>query len=559
MATITNSGEDIISNSLDVTQLDIADDPSNSFEDSFEIPRTVDDILNGGFTRNKIGLQFPDELLHYSVRVFKSLERHLGSDKKLYILADTTYNACCVDEVAAQHVDADVVVHYGHACLEPTARLPVIYVFGKRTIDVDSCVDALSTSLHQKTAREAIISTDVAYAWKAQTIADRLSQAVEDNMKVILHGLPPTVAHPAANSGAPAGVKPGEEVLQDHEADGSPLVTDSTQEKPTCSDQKQSCGDTCTSCDCTVQQPLSLAQRAVSSEPKKITADESTIIIYIGPPSLKLTNIVLTNRPASIIAFDPTVNSTFEATGTENRLLQRRYAQVNKAKDCDVFGLAVGTLSTASYLPLVKALRAKLQKASKKVYTVAVGKLNPAKLGNFAEIQCWCVIACAENSIVNSKEFHVPVITPFELEMALDTDRIWTGEYVLDFSQLLDPSSKYSLEAHSEGGNDQDEPIFSASTGKFIKHRKFNKDNEMDVPIAEGVDALTLRTTENALQVMNNSAAGAYLQTERSWKGLEVREGQDEPSLLESGRAGVARGYTLPDTLAASESQSKSN
>ena len=51
MATITNSGEDIISNSLDITQLDIADDPSNSFEDSFEILRTVDDILNGGFTR----------------------------------------------------------------------------------------------------------------------------------------------------------------------------------------------------------------------------------------------------------------------------------------------------------------------------------------------------------------------------------------------------------------------------------------------------------------------------------------------------------------------------
>jgi diphthamide biosynthesis protein 2 len=26
-------------------------------------------------------------------------------------------DSCCVDEVAAQHVDAQVVVHYGHACL----------------------------------------------------------------------------------------------------------------------------------------------------------------------------------------------------------------------------------------------------------------------------------------------------------------------------------------------------------------------------------------------------------------------------------------------------------
>jgi len=26
-------------------------------------------------------------------------------------------SSCCVDEVSAQHVDADVVVHYGHACM----------------------------------------------------------------------------------------------------------------------------------------------------------------------------------------------------------------------------------------------------------------------------------------------------------------------------------------------------------------------------------------------------------------------------------------------------------
>jgi diphthamide biosynthesis protein 2 len=26
-------------------------------------------------------------------------------------------SSCCVDEVAAQHVDADAVVHYGRACM----------------------------------------------------------------------------------------------------------------------------------------------------------------------------------------------------------------------------------------------------------------------------------------------------------------------------------------------------------------------------------------------------------------------------------------------------------
>jgi hypothetical protein len=26
-------------------------------------------------------------------------------------------DSCCVDEVAAQHVNADAMVHYGHACM----------------------------------------------------------------------------------------------------------------------------------------------------------------------------------------------------------------------------------------------------------------------------------------------------------------------------------------------------------------------------------------------------------------------------------------------------------
>lgn len=34
--------------------------------------------------------------------------------------------SCCVDEVAAEHINADVVVHYGRACLSPY----VSFVYG---------------------------------------------------------------------------------------------------------------------------------------------------------------------------------------------------------------------------------------------------------------------------------------------------------------------------------------------------------------------------------------------------------------------------------------------
>lgn len=40
-------------------------------------------------------------------------------DIGLYVMADTTYGSCCVDEVGASHINADCVIHYGHTCLSP--------------------------------------------------------------------------------------------------------------------------------------------------------------------------------------------------------------------------------------------------------------------------------------------------------------------------------------------------------------------------------------------------------------------------------------------------------
>lgn len=101
----------------------------------------------------------------------------------------------------------------------------------------------------------------------------------------------------------------------------------------------------------------------------------------------------------------------------------RRYAMVQKAKDADVFGILVGTLGVgkpcppislpppplpklrrthriASYLPLITYLRKLLTKKQKKSYTISVGKLNPAKLANFLEVECFVYVACAEDAIV---------------------------------------------------------------------------------------------------------------------------------------------------------------
>lgn len=60
--------------------------------------------------------------LHEKLRSFSQL--HAGrngdaKDVKLYVMADTMYGNCCVDEVGASHANADCVIHYGHTCFSP--------------------------------------------------------------------------------------------------------------------------------------------------------------------------------------------------------------------------------------------------------------------------------------------------------------------------------------------------------------------------------------------------------------------------------------------------------
>lgn len=71
--------------------------------------------------------------------------------------------SCCVDEVAAEHVGADVIVHYGSACLSPSRRLPLMYVFERRLVDVQVCAAAFR-DLYPDTQTHIVVLYDVNYA-----------------------------------------------------------------------------------------------------------------------------------------------------------------------------------------------------------------------------------------------------------------------------------------------------------------------------------------------------------------------------------------------------------
>ena len=68
-----------------------------------------------------------------------------------------------MDEIAGEHCSADCIIHYGGACLSPTSRLTVLYVFGQQECDANHCYTEY-TSLLPNADDLVIVMYDVVYA-----------------------------------------------------------------------------------------------------------------------------------------------------------------------------------------------------------------------------------------------------------------------------------------------------------------------------------------------------------------------------------------------------------
>jgi len=184
---------------------------------------------------------------------------------------------------------------------------------------------------------------------------------------------------------------------------------------------------------------------------------------------------------------------------------------------------------SASYLPLIRYIRKILASHRKKSYTISVGKLNPSKLANFLEIECFVLVACPENSLIESREFFKPIITPYELEVALRQEISWTGRYVLDFGQVLEEGkvNKQDVDeirnnnhfqakvddkdTEGDAQQDFDKPQFSLVTGRYRHAKRYVTGIDtvtQSVPNLAGSDSVVLRNQDSAVSKLDDSATG---------------------------------------------------
>ncbi|KAK1982041.1 diphthamide biosynthesis protein 2 [Colletotrichum cereale] len=466
----------------------------------YEIERTAREIKEGGW--NRIALQFPDSMLCDASWVAEALTTALGGSDghRVYILADTSYSACCVDEIAAEHADAQMVVHYGRSCLSPTSRLPVIYVFTRHTLDIDQAVEAFQKEFPDKD-KKVVMMADVTYQDHVVPLTSKLRAA---GYTQLLHT---KVAHD------PAGTIPNRSIVDSSSREAP--ATDLTR--------------------------------------------YSLFHISAPPPALLL---ALQTRMTSLHVLSTPSLSTDDPTRTTNALLRRRFARVLTLATAGVVGILVNTLSVSNYLGSIDLLRRRIAEAGKKSYTVVVGKLNAAKLANFAEVDGWVVVGCWESGLVEEDAgFFKPVITPFEMEVALkpESERVWGLEWWGGIEKM-DHEAVGAAEEEEGEELDEDEsapPEYDLRTGRLVASRP------MRMPVRSangdpktgggrsggqrpGQSALVKREVGEAATINGVLSPGAeYLRSQRTWQGLGTDFDEESSTVVEAGRSGVARGYTV--------------
>ena len=532
---------------------------------TYEIERTVREIREGQWKR--IALQFPDHMLCDAPRVYEHLSRGLKKERKeqngvqrksveatngtstkeelstdfttkaslqegegdveerLFILGDTSYGACCVDEVAAEHVDADVVVHYGRSCLSPPSRLPVLYVFTERPLDIEAAI-ATFKETYADHAQKIILMADIPYSHHIPVFHDRLRTA--GYTKLFATEIVHDPSSPLPNRTTPNEVRGSDEALREY------------------------------------------------------------ALFHISDPPTALL-LTLSSRVASIHIYPTNPSSTTTtpvsaSLASTAQTLRRRYALLTSLTTTPIFGILINTLSVKNYMHILAHVQRQIAAAGKKSYTFVVGKVNAAKVANFSEVGGWVVIGCWESSLIESSEFWRPMITPWELGVALkgDAERVWTGAWEADFQRVLD-GEKEGVEAREQGQDgdqadgdvdaeyDSEEesapPEFDLRTGAYVSHARPMRPTRSALPTSttktdangqatpSSSSALTKRANGDIAAVGGVASPGAeYLRSNRTWQGLgsdyqnaedEGAAGSGRAAKMEEGRSGIARGYVV--------------
>jgi diphthamide biosynthesis protein 2 len=476
-----------------------------------------------------VAAQFPDEMLPEAGAAAAALQaacRAAGAAPRLrvFILADATYNPLAVDEVAAAHVGAHCVVHFGRASLAGVSRTPAYFVFPRARLDAAAAAAALAAAPALRAATAAapvVVLLDQPHLEQLAELRAALLAAAPDPAGLVFADVPARHLEPAPAPGAGCGCGGRAAAPPPPPADLSPAQ---------------------------LLAPPGAANAAAGYEwALPAGAAAAAGYAWVGAPEAPaLLELQLTRASAAWARFDPATGALAAGLlpGAAAALRRRAYL-VERARDAAVVGILLGTLGAAGYVAVAAALRAAARAAGKKTYTLLVGRPAPAKLANFPEVDVFVLVADPQGQVLDCKEFLAPVVTPHEAMLAF-TGAAWDpAAFRLDFADVLGgargggargaaPRTSL-LDGGLRGGGEGsggEEAEAGGGAGALAEHAR----RALVVTPAPGGNSAAVRPR----------SAADFLAHRRSWTGVDAPlagAAPKAPAAATAGRSGRAAGY----------------
>ena len=176
--------------------------------------------------------------------------------------------------------------------------------------------------------------------------------------------------------------------------------------------------------------PLSPGEVLGCTSPKNI---EEEIVVFCADGRFHLEACMIANpQVRQFLRYDPYSKVLSEEVYDNGMMHDIRRSAIQKAVLASKFGIILGTLGRQGNPAILQRVRQLLTKHKKQSIVMLLSEISPQKLTLLPQLDAWVQIACPRLSVDWGHHFPVPVLSPYELHVALE-ECDFMSTYPMDF------------------------------------------------------------------------------------------------------------------------------
>lgn len=196
--------------------------------------------------------------------------------------------------------------------------------------------------------------------------------------------------------------------------------------------------------------PLSPGEILGCTSPR-LSADTS--LIYLGDGRFHLEAAMIANPSVEAFKYDPYEKKFTRELYDHKEMRKNRKAAIDASVGAKKFGLILGTLGRQGSLKVLQYLESRIRLHGRDCVIILLSEVFPTKLALFKDVDAFVQVACPRLSIDWGTAFPRPLLTPYELSVALG-DAQWRLSEDVDTS--TSGQTKESPEVNSVTGYPMD-------------------------------------------------------------------------------------------------------